>query len=235
MTRANSYSAQWFEFFHAPIGDDRTAREIEFICACAPLPEFRNLLDVCCGMGRHPRALVRRGYAVTGIERDASAIAKARELGGGPEYVQADVRKYQPAKSAYDVAIVMSQSFGYFDNETNRELLGRLAGGVRKGGRVLLDLWNPDFFIAHQGERTLETPVGIVCERKQVANGRLLVHLRYPDGTEEDFDWQLFTPAQMKSFAKSAGLGLLLACTDFGAAEKPSAPNPRIQFVLKQL
>src|SRR4051812_38012308 len=113
-------------------------------------------------MGRHARALVQRGYSVTGIERDADAIAKARELGGGPEYVQADVREYQPASSAYDVAIVMSQSFGYFDNETNREVLRSLAGGIRKGGRVLLDLWSPDFFIAHQGERTLDTSFGIV-------------------------------------------------------------------------
>jgi hypothetical protein len=171
---------------------------------------------------------------VTGVERDASAVAKARELGGGPEYVRADVREYEPATSAYDAAIVMSQSFGYFDDKGNRGLLARLAGGIRTGGRVVLDLWNADFFIAHQGERIFATPSGIVSEEKRVDHGRLLVHLRYPDGTEEDFDWQLFTPTEMKSFAESAGLILVMTCTRFDGAEKPSAANPRIQFVLQK-
>jgi SAM-dependent methyltransferase len=234
MTRANSYSSHWFEFFHAPIGDERTAREVNLICSVAPLPEFRRVLDVCCGMGRHGRALVRHGYSVTGIERDAEAIAKARELGDGPHYVQTDVREYQPATLAYDAVIVMSQSFGYFDNETNRELLGRLADGIRNGGRVLLDLWSPDFFTAHQGERSLETPSGIVCERKRIRDGRLLVHLTYRDGAEENFDWQLFAPAEMKSFAESVELTLAAACTNFDLTENPNAANPRIQFVLQK-
>ena len=234
MSETNSYSGHWFRHFHAGIREERTAKEIDFVCSIAPLPEFRRVLDVCCGMGRHAWALVRRGYAVTAVDRDAGAVAKAQELGDGPEYVQADIREYQPPPSAHDVAIVMSQSFGYFDDETNRELLARLAGGIRKGGRILLDLWNPDFFRAHQGERTLETPSGIVCEEKRIHGGRLLVHLTYPDGAGEDFDWQLFTPAKMKLSAESAGLILATVCTNFDATEQPNAANPRIQFVLQK-
>ncbi|MFL6518747.1 MAG: class I SAM-dependent methyltransferase [Chthoniobacterales bacterium] len=234
MTAPNSYSRHWFEFFDTPIGAQRTAREVDFICSVAPLPEFRRVLDICCGMGRHARALAGRGYSVTGVERDPGAIAKARELGGGPDYVDADVREYQPATSAFDVATIMSQSFGFFDNETNRELLGRLARGIRQGGRILLDLWSPNFFNAHQGEWTFETPSGVVREEKRIDHGRLLVHLTYPDGAEENFDWQLFTPAQMKSFAESVELTLVSACTNFDAAEMPSAENPRIQFVLQK-
>src|SRR5438270_13892605 len=93
---SNLYSRQWFEFFHVGINEARTIRETEFICACAPLPEFRNILDVCCGMGRHSRALSDRGYSVTGIDRDTNAIVKARELGGGPGYEVADIREYAP-------------------------------------------------------------------------------------------------------------------------------------------
>lgn len=146
----------------------------------------------------------------------------------------ADVRQYQPATATYDVAIVMSQSFGYFDDETNRELLARLAGGIRTGGRILLDLWNPEFFLAHQGERTLQTLPGIVREEKRVHDGRLLVHLTYPDGAKENFDWQLLTPAEMKRLAESVGLSLETSCTNFDATEKPNAENPRIQFVLEK-
>jgi SAM-dependent methyltransferase len=234
MTPVNCYSRQWFEFFHEPIGEERTKREVEFICAVAPLPQFGRVLDVCCGMGRHARALTVRGYLVLGIERDPIAIGKARELGGGPTYIQADVRDYQTTTSSFDLAIVMSQSFGYFDDAANRELLTRMAGGIREGGRIILDLWNREFFEAHQGERDLEMPAGVVRENKRMNEGRLLVHLVYPDGIEEDFEWQLFTVTEMQALAESIGLRLIVACSDFDSSTPPEVDNPRIQFVLER-
>ena len=234
MIFANSYSERWFSFFHAGIAESRTVQEVGFICACAPLPEFSKVLDLCCGMGRHARALSGRGYSVTGVERDTAAIGRARELAGGPNYIQADVRDYQPEASAYDVAIIMSQSFGYFDAATNRDLLRRLGMGVREGGRVILDLWNPEFFVTHQGERKFDLPDGIVREMKRVEGDRLFVHLDYPDGGSDDFEWQLFTPSEMRSLAESVELHLAIACTDFDAATKPSPENPRIHFVLQK-
>ena len=230
---SNLYSRQWFEFFHAGIDQARTIRETEFICACAPLPEFQKILDVCCGMGRHARALSNRGYSVTGIDRDADAIAKARELGDGPNYVVADIRDYQPAPEKFDATIVIGQSFGHFDSGTNRDILRRLADAIRKRGRVILDLWNPEFFAAHQGERDLSTARGVVRESKRITGDRLVVRLDYPDGTQEQFEWQLFTPQQMEQLATAVGLGLLVSCTDFDMRRLPSPDNPRIQFVLE--
>jgi SAM-dependent methyltransferase len=230
----NSYSQRWFEFFHVGIAETRTIKEIDFVCACAPLPGFRKVVDVCCGMGRHARGLASRGYSVTGVERDAVAIARARELAGGPSYIQADVRDYQPDLGAYDLAIVMSQRFGHFDAATNRDLLRRLAIGVREGGRVVLDLWSSEFFATHQEDRDFELPDGIVHERKRVEDGRLFVHLDYPDGGHDDFEWQLFTPSEMISLADSTGLALIAYCTDFDMAVEPSPAKPRIQFVLER-
>lgn len=234
MTCPNSYSQRWFALFHIGIPESRTTQEVAFVCACAPLPDFRRVLDVCCGMGRHARALSDRGYSVVGVERDAAAVAKARELAGGPGYIQADVRDYQPDRGVCDVAIVMSQSFGYFDAATNRDLLRRLATGLREGGRVILDLWNPDFFTAHQGERNFELADGTVHERKFVKNGRLFVHLDYPVGGQDDFEWQLFTIEEMNSLAESVGLTLSASCTDFDIAAEPSPTKPRMQFILER-
>jgi SAM-dependent methyltransferase len=230
----NAYSRRWFEFFHVGIGDARTIQETGFVCRCAALPDFRNLADVCCGMGRHARALSSRGYSVIGIDRDADAIMKARELAGGPSYVHADIRDYRPAPGTFDVAIVMSQSFGYFDPTTNRDVLGRLVAGLREGGRVIFDLWNQEFFAAHQGERELETASGVVQESKRLNGDRLCVQLDYPDGAHEEFEWQLFMPAKMISLAQSVGLGLMLCCRDFDTTITPSPARPRIQFVLER-
>jgi SAM-dependent methyltransferase len=230
----NSYSRQWFEFFHVRIDEARTNREVEFVCDCAPLPDFRRVVDLCCGMGRHTRALLSRGYSVTGVDRDADAIAKARDFAGGPKYIVRDIRDYQPEPGSFDVAIVMGQSFGHFDAATNRSVLESLTSGVRKGGRIILDLWNPEFFAAHQGERELETPRGVVREDKRLAGNRLFVQLDYPGGGHEQFEWQLFTPQQMRQLAESVGLALLVSCTDFDMASVPSPTTSRIQFVLER-
>jgi SAM-dependent methyltransferase len=234
VAQPNTYSHRWFEFFHIGIDEARTIQGATFVCRCAPLPDFRKLADVCCGMGRHARALSRLGYSVTGIDRDSDAITKACELAAGPSYVHTDIRDYLPAPGAFDVAIVMSQSFGYFDPTTNRDVLGRLAAGLREGGRVILDLWNQDFFATHQGERELKMPGGVVRESKRLNGDRLRVQLDYPDGAHEEFEWQLFTPAKMISLAQSVGLALLVSCTDFDTTITPSPAKPRIQFVLER-
>jgi SAM-dependent methyltransferase len=233
-TEPNAYSRKWFEFFHVGIDEARTRRELEFVCRCAPLPEFRKLLDVCCGMGRHARKLSNRGYSVTGIDRDVDAIAKARQLGGDTNYVVADIRDFPPEPEMFDAAIIMGQSFGHFDAATNRDVLSRIAAGVRELGRVILDLWNPEFFAAHQGECELKTSGGSVRESKRVDRDRLFVHLEYPNGDHEQFEWQLFSPVQMQSLAQSVSLSLSLSCTDFDATTSPSPTRPRIQFLLQR-
>lgn len=229
---ANLYSARWFEHFHAGIPEQRTRQEVAFIQAHAPLPEFRVIADVCCGMGRHARALAALGYEITGVERDAAAVEMARQLGGGPSYLCADMREAVLPPDKYDAIIVMSQSFGFFDEPGNAAVLASFRDALRPGGKVVLDLWNPDFFLRHQGQRSLTLPQATVMETKRVDANRLLVHLEYPDGSGDEFDWQLFTPEQMAALAKS--VGLQVSCTNFDNATHPESDNPKIQFVLSK-
>jgi SAM-dependent methyltransferase len=231
----NTYSPQWFETFHMPLRDDRTIAEVQFICSVAPLPDFCRLVDVCCGVGRHARLLAARGYSVTGIDRDSTILAQARRLGGGPRYVEIDLRGYSPESSKYDAAAIMGQSFGHFDSATNKAVLHRLASGLRQHGRLILDLWAPDFFLAHQGQHEFHGPAGTVHELKHVEDDRLFVHLLYPSGDQEDFEWQLFTPQTIDGIARRTGLRLFLSCSDFDSSVVPSASKPRIQFVLERV
>lgn len=192
------------------------------------------MLDVCCGMGRHATELSARGYSVVAVDRDQKAITAARALDSRPDYICADVREYQPQVKTFDAAIVMGQSFGHFDEPTNHSILLSLAKSIREGGRVILDLWNPGFFAANQGERELKTVRGNVREDKRVRGGRLLVDLDYPDGSREKFEWQLFTPEQMKSLAEAAGLAVIVTCSSFDSKIFPGSDEPRIQFVLER-
>jgi len=52
-----------------------------------------RVLDLACGRGRHLRWLVGRGFDVTGIDRDAAALAASQDLAdaGQAELIEADV------------------------------------------------------------------------------------------------------------------------------------------------
>ena len=229
---SNTYSPEWFAFFHVGISPGRTEQEAAFITRSCPLPAYSRVLDICCGMGRHARALAAVGYQVTGIERDAHALALAREQAGGPVYIEADVRDYQPGAAAFDGVVIMSQSFGYFDPATNAGLLEKLANALRPGGRLILDLWNSSFFLTRQGQRTFDLPAGTVRETTRVEQDRLFSRLDYPGGGHDAFEFQTFSVDEMTRFAAPHGLTPVTACTNFDASCPPSTENPRIQFVL---
>ena len=57
------------------------------------LPAGAPVLDIACGRGRHLRWLAGRGHPVTGIDRDASALAASQDLAsaGQAELIQADL------------------------------------------------------------------------------------------------------------------------------------------------
>ena len=144
------------------------------------------------------------------------------------------MRAYQPVTESCDAVIILSQSFGYFDPDVNRDVLARLGGGLRAGGRVVLDLWNPDFFVTRQGRHAFELPSGRVLETKRMEGDRLFTRLDYSGGGYDQFEFQTFTAATMAEFARPVGLTLVTACTDFDAGVSPSTDKPRIQFVLER-
>jgi SAM-dependent methyltransferase len=50
-----------------------------------------RVLDLACGGGRHVQWLAAQGHLVTGVDRDAEALARVQALVPGAELLQADV------------------------------------------------------------------------------------------------------------------------------------------------
>ncbi len=57
------------------------------------LPAGGRVLDLACGRGRHLRWAAARGFAVTGVDRDAAALAASLDLAtaGKAELITADI------------------------------------------------------------------------------------------------------------------------------------------------
>jgi len=50
---ANAYPARWFTTFLDTIPAERTRSEVDFLFDQLPLPDYRTVLDLGCGPGRH--------------------------------------------------------------------------------------------------------------------------------------------------------------------------------------
>src|SRR5438309_1754506 len=76
------------------------------------LPRQASILDVCCGDGRVTRALMRRGYRVTGLDGSEGMLSYARKRVPKAELLLLDAREFQlPAR--FDAAISTFDSLNH--------------------------------------------------------------------------------------------------------------------------
>jgi len=89
-----------------------------------------RVLDVACGSGRHLRWLAARGFAVTGVDRDASLVEPLRALA---EIVVADIEggPWPLPGRAFDAVVVTNYLW--------RARLPDIVGAVAPGGVLLYE------------------------------------------------------------------------------------------------
>ncbi len=218
-----------------PIQPVQTSTEIAFVTRHLSLPSYRSVLDLCCGWGRHAQELAQLGYLVTGIDRDPAAIAEAGRRTTGVSYRVLDMRDLSALPESYDAIINLWQSFGYFDERTNADVLRQIARKLPPHGRVILDIYHRDFFEQHQGTQAFERDGLRVTESKRMTGNRLTVELDYGDGRGADtFEWHLYTPNAIVALADQCDLACLVACSRFAEERPPSSNDPRMQFVFER-
>ena len=151
------FERDWYDLFAKggpsyPDDDGEYARqteaEVDFIEGALGLTEPCDLLDLCCGPGRHSVRLAQRGHRVTGVDISAynleAAAAQATAFGVDVTWREADMRETGLASSSQDVVINMFTAFGYFDDEGNQRSLEEIARVLRPRGRFVIELTNRD-------------------------------------------------------------------------------------------
>jgi SAM-dependent methyltransferase len=232
----NEYSPTWYELFLQSIAPEQTEREAGFVAGWLPQPAYSTVLDLCCGPGRHARALAGRGYRITGVDANAAALAAARRVSDNTiVYLQHDMRRLAELPGTFDAIICLWQSFGYFDAATNTDILRQISRKLRPGGRLALDIYHRGFFERNQGTRHYQREGRAISETKRMDGDRLTVTLDYgPDQPADTYAWQLFSPAAIADLARQHGFELLLACAGFDHATPASAELARMQLVFEK-
>jgi SAM-dependent methyltransferase len=230
---ANEYSGRWFRAFLDTVPDDWTRDEVAGIARRLPLPGYRRILDVCCGPGRHAAPLAAAGSDVTGVDRDVPALAQAARRVPGGRFVALDQRALGALRTTFDAAVILWQSFGWFDPATNDRVLADLAALLRPGGRLLLDVYHPGFVRAHAGPTT--SPRAAECRSitNAVRGGRHISTIAYRDGSTETMEFELLDPDDLAARAGRCGFRVVETCCWWDADRPPSPEVQRYQLVLE--
>jgi biotin carboxylase/2-polyprenyl-3-methyl-5-hydroxy-6-metoxy-1,4-benzoquinol methylase len=111
-----------------------------------------DILDCPCGDGRIGIHLARRGANVTGIDINARFIDGARrrfaDAGLEGHFAVGDMRELA-WQERFDAVVNWFNSFGYFDVETDFDVLRRLRAALRPGGVLLIEAPNRGNVIAN--------------------------------------------------------------------------------------
>lgn len=123
---------------------ERAPVQVDQIISLLELEPGSKVLDCPCGPGRHTLELARRGFAVTGVDRTAAYLEEARQRAQAeelaPELLLADMRHFRQTE-AFDVALSLFTSFGYFEDPAENEaVLRNYYRSLKAGGVLLLDV-----------------------------------------------------------------------------------------------
>ena len=223
------YSRAWFHTFAAQVPDTTTAGDVAAILRLAPPDRYPRLLDIGCGIGRTCSRLIARGYRVTGIDTSVSALAAARRLAPDGTYVALDQQHLGDLGWTFDVAVVLWNSLGFGSRHADLEILRGLGRVVRPGGRVLLDLYHPDWLAANPQQ-------GVVDDRRATVNrwvndGRCFHVIRYGDGSVDEIEFNVYHPDEIERMLREAGFRPDSGFVWWKSEVKPGPDSPRYQVV----
>jgi len=216
----------WFEndrFWAAlaPIlfGEQRlaiTPEQTDRLVALLEIAPGASLLDLCCGPGRHSVELARRGYRVTGVDRQSDYVAQARERAAAEklpaEFVIEDMRRFvRPA--TFDAVINMYTSFGYFEDPADdRLVLEHAFASLKPCGRIVMELMGREVLarVFRARDWDQEEDGTILLQERRLAPDWGWIHNRWiliRDGRSEEFRFghRLYTGTELSALLRACG------------------------------
>lgn len=202
-------------FFHVPLLAERSDADADLIERLLGLTPDTHVLDLGCGHGRIANRLAAKGIRVTGLDASRLFIETAQRDASGQrlttvDYVLGDMRTLPFESSRFDAVISWFTSFGYFDDDENRRVLGEAARVVNANGRLAIETnnlaevlprWQPVTVIERDGafaiDRARFDPVSgrAVTERTIVRDGR---------SRQLTFSVRMFMPAELRDWLTDA-------------------------------
>ncbi|MFE5320204.1 class I SAM-dependent methyltransferase [Paenibacillus sp. NPDC056579] len=212
---------------------DEVKRMIEWL----QLSPGADVLDLCCGMGRHSMALNDFGYNVTGIDLSEVLLSEARKLDGQNlvRFLQGDMREV-PLEGPYDAVVNLFTSFGYFeDDEQNVKVLKEIHRLLKAQGKFIIDFLNPEYVISHLVPFSTRDEDGITIEEsRRIEDGFVRKSIVVKEGAEERTYMEqvkLFDLERFQEMLRASNLEIDHVYGDYNASEYDRELSKRMIFV----
>jgi len=124
--------------------------------------QTERVLDMNCGIGRHSMALAHRGIQVLGTDisphyiQIAASKAQEEKVADRAKFKVADMRQIVsslPDEPPFDGIVCLWTSFGFYDDQTNEDILRDCLKLVKPGGFFALDIVNKDWLLQNYAEK----------------------------------------------------------------------------------
>jgi len=147
-----TFGEDYLHFHTGILTDERSDEEVAEIVDLLDLRPGARVLDAPCGHGRIANRLAAYGLEVVGVDacRPYLDLAErgARALDQRVRYVEGDLRRL-PVDGYFDAAVCWFNSFGYFDDDDNLQVLREYRRVLRPGGVLIVETLHHDGFVRH--------------------------------------------------------------------------------------
>lgn len=212
------FRARLYLYFHEDmLTEDRTQDECNFMVKQMGLKKGHSLLDLACGHGRHAAALAKRGLAVTAWDLNQEFIQLAKQASQEQDleidYQCRDILTLE-LHEEFDAIILLFNTLGFFSREKAKDLINRMSGALKPGGKLFLDIKNRDhitkelvpFSIVERGEDMMIDRLSFDPRKGMTHNQR--TYLKDGKRYETPFSMTLFNYTDIAGFVTAAGLSV---------------------------
>ncbi len=224
-----------------------TAREVDVFLNILQLSTEDRILDLCCGQGRDSLELARRRFGnVEGLDRSHYLIqrakSQAKKEGLSVKFKEGDARKLPYPADAFDVVLVLGNSFGYFETvEDDMRVLKEVLRVLKPWGKVLFDVADGEYLRKKFQPRSWEwiDKKHFVCrerslslDKQRLISREVVTHTEKGVIADQFYAERLYTRKSMEELLKTAGF---TDVTVHGRISPESARNQDLGMMEKRV
>ena len=196
-----------------------TKKEIDLFSEILHLSPEDNILDLCCGQGRHCLELARRNFNIEGLDRSHYLIQKARAQARKEslpvKFKEGDARKLPYHTDSLDAVMILGNSFGYFETiKDDIRVLKEVFRVLKPWGQLLIDVKDGEYLKGNFQPRSWEwiDKKMFVCRERslsldsqQLISREVVTHVEKGVIADQFYADRLYRRESIKELLKTSG------------------------------